>query len=114
MTLPEEQHPTERTHAGAVLKELTLMERAHTCQEVCEGLYPTAGEGPHNGAREQHEEEAETEMESYDLTAMPISQPPQEEQLKWSEVKLYLTRRDEGGFGFIFLLCYCIIKCQTK
>lgn len=67
----------------------------------------------HNGAGEQHEEVA-TEMESYDLTAMPIPQAPCEEQLKWSGMKLHLTKRDEGGFGFIFLLSYSIIKCQTK
>lgn len=43
---------------------------------------------------------------------MPIPQPPHGEELKWSGVKLHLTRRDEGGFGFIFLLSYCIFKYQ--
>lgn len=61
---------------------------------------------------EQHEEEVVTEMKSSDLNAMSIPQPPHEEELKWSGVKLRLTRRDAGGFGFIFLLSYSIIKCQ--
>lgn len=51
---------------------------------------------------EQHGEEVATEAKPYDLTAMSFPQPPHEEELKWSGVKLHLTRRDEGGFGFIF------------
>lgn len=76
VTLPEGQHPMERTHTGA---------------------------------GEQHEEEVATETKSYDLTAMPIPQSPHGEELKWSGVKLHLTRRDEGGFHFILLLSYSII-----
>lgn len=77
-------------------------QRGFIFQEVWEGPYPTAGEGPYNGAGEQHDKEVVTEMKSCEVTAILIPQPPHEEELKYSGVKLHFTRKDEGRFIFYY------------
>lgn len=100
----------ERTQAGAVLEELTPMERAHVPRSLirthCRGGTPQWSWGTTAWGRSSDRDEI------WWPNCNRYSPALHEEELKWSGVKLRLTRRDESGFGLIFLLSYSIIKCQ--
>lgn len=103
----------ERTHAGAVLEELTPMARAHIPRSLrrtishCRGGTPHWSRGTAQGGSSNRDK-----ILQFNRNAHSPAPSWGGAKMLTSGVKLHLTRRDECGFGFIFLLSYSIFKCQ--